>query len=412
MVKNLLWQRPLLRSDEEEGRERRVTWLELFFDLVYVVVVAELTHFLAEHHSWSDVLGFLLLFAAVWWIWLGATIYNDRFETNDVSHRLTTLLLMLPLAALAINVPGALGEASISFALAYAAARAVIVLLWFRAGWHNPVARPMTTRYVVTFSCTIVLWLVSTLVPMPFRFALWGACLLIDLITPWTTLRFQAQLPRLTTSHLPERFGLFTIIVLGESVAGAIRGAAASHQLTPVTAIAGGICLVLAFSLWWIYFDGLIGQPIKRSGYWSATRGYLHLPLALALAALAAGVSQVISPPEEGTTVAVTWLICGAVAASLISLGLLGWTLAPDPHAPPAARWTMPLRFGGAALALLLGTMRGGLGLLPLLGLIALIGLAQVLHYLFLRLQTADATTKEAAEAQLEPLEPSKPVSV
>src|SRR5919199_5398923 len=92
------WQRPRLRTDEEEHRERKVSWLELFYDLVFVVVISELTSYLSGHVSLEGMLGFSLLFVAVWWVWIGGTLYNERFETEDVSYRGFSFLAMLPVA--------------------------------------------------------------------------------------------------------------------------------------------------------------------------------------------------------------------------------------------------------------------------------------------------------------------------
>src|SRR5690349_13150855 len=93
------WQPPrLIFADDEE--ERRVSWLELFYDLVFVVVISQLSHYLAEHVSLAGALSFGLLFVPVWWVWIGGTIYNARFETPDISYRVATLAQMLPVAAM------------------------------------------------------------------------------------------------------------------------------------------------------------------------------------------------------------------------------------------------------------------------------------------------------------------------
>lgn len=150
------WQKPRLRRDEEAHQERKVSWLELFYDLVFVVVIAELSHSLAGHISVSGVVGFILLFIPVWWVWIGGTFYNDRFETDDLGHRLFTFLQMLPVGALAVFAHDGLGETSTGFALSYAAARALITYLWLRGGLHDPVARPLTNRYGIGFSVSVL----------------------------------------------------------------------------------------------------------------------------------------------------------------------------------------------------------------------------------------------------------------
>src|SRR3712207_6228412 len=104
MVGRQWWERPELRSDVDGSRERRVDWLELFFDLVFVVVIAELAHSLATHVSLAGVASYALLFVAAWWVWIGGVFYTERFETFDISIRLFTVALMVPVAAMALFV--------------------------------------------------------------------------------------------------------------------------------------------------------------------------------------------------------------------------------------------------------------------------------------------------------------------
>ena len=207
MAKRQWWEKPRLRTDEEEEHERRVTWLELFFDLVFVVVVAELSHSLAEHISVEGIIGFILLFIPVWWNWIGGTFYNERFETNDVSNRIFVFLQMLPVAALAVFAHDALGETSVGFTLAYAAGRVLIIFLWLRGGWHEKIFRPVSNRYAIGFSVSVLLFVGSIFVAPPVRFWLWGLGLLIDLVTPMTTLHIQARLPRFSTSACRSDWG-------------------------------------------------------------------------------------------------------------------------------------------------------------------------------------------------------------
>ena len=121
-----LWQKPRLRTDEDEDKERKVTWVELFYDLVFVVVIAELSHTLSAHITIDAVIGFILIFIPVWWIWIGGTFYSERFQTDDVSFRIITLLQMIPVLVLTVFIHDGLGETSAQFALSYAAARIII----------------------------------------------------------------------------------------------------------------------------------------------------------------------------------------------------------------------------------------------------------------------------------------------
>src|SRR5919202_5143281 len=156
-----LWHPPRLRTAEDQEEERRATWLELFYDLVFVAAIAEVAHSLSEQVSLSGYFGYVLLFIPIWWCWVGTTFYATRFDTDDLGHRLFALLQMAIVAALAVNVHHGLEESSGGFALAYAASRSVLIFQYLFAGYHVTAARPLTTWYATGFSISVVLWVVS-----------------------------------------------------------------------------------------------------------------------------------------------------------------------------------------------------------------------------------------------------------
>ncbi len=349
------WQRPRLRTDEEEGRERRVSSLELFYDLVFVVVISELTSYLAHDVSLGGVLGFVLLFIAVWWVWIGGTFYTERFETQDLSYRAFTFLDMLPIAAMAVFARGGLGETSAGFALSYAAARALITFMWVRGGYYDRAFRPVANRFGVGFCLSIALFVVSAFIPAPWRFVLWGIGLFSDLFTPVVTLRIQSRLPRFSTTRLPERFGLFVIIVLGETIVEVVQGMAEARPLSAAAWLNGSLGMGLAFGLWWVYFDFVARRKPKAGIWWSFSWNYLHLPLLMGIAATGAGVLNVLASRNEVLEANVSWLMAGAVAVALISMGLIELTLRPGPDEPTKQPVSFLLKVGAGALALALG---------------------------------------------------------
>ncbi len=397
MAKRQWWAKPRLRTDEEEERERRVGWLELFFDLVFVVVIAELSHSLAEHISIEGVIGFILLFIPVWWIWIGGTFYNERFETHDVSNRLFVFLQMLPVAALAIFAHDALGETSTGFALAYAAGRVIIIILWLRGGWHDKRFRPVSNRYAVGFGLSCLLFVGSVFTPPPLRFWLWGLGLLIDVVTPMTTLHFQAQLPRFSTSRLPERLGLFVIIVLGETLVGVVRGVAEQHALTLTAGVTAALGLALGFGLWWVYFDFVARRQFQRGRWWPLIWTYLHLPLLMGIVATGAGVNNVVASEETGLPSEVRWLISAAVAVALVIIGLLEFTLRRPEDEPTHPQFSPVLKFVGGVLALGLGWLGVGFSSTLLLSLLMLPIFMQMIYGAYVWFQ------QPLAEPALEP---------
>ena len=153
---------------------RHATWLELFYDLVFVVVIFQLAHNLEEDFSLYGFLGFLALFVPVWWSWIGAVFYATRFDTDDLGHRILVLLQMVGAAALAVNVSDGLGDDSVGFALSYAAIRIILVLEYVRTGISKSFssATPLIRRYSRGFLCAAIVWIISAFIPPPFRFVL------------------------------------------------------------------------------------------------------------------------------------------------------------------------------------------------------------------------------------------------
>ena len=126
---------------------RKVSWLELFYDLVYVATVVQLGNKLSEDVSLEGVLGFVVLFIPIWWVWMGTTFYANRFVADDLTHQLLVFAQIFVVSALAIHVFDGLGETSAGFAVAYAAARGLLVLMYLRAAHFVEVARPLARRY-------------------------------------------------------------------------------------------------------------------------------------------------------------------------------------------------------------------------------------------------------------------------
>jgi low temperature requirement protein LtrA len=348
------WQTPRLRSDEDRQEERKVTWLELFFDLVFVVAISQLASELAHDITWVAAGTFALLFMAVWWIWIGATFYNERFETTGLENRLLFFILMLPTAGLALYAPDGLGASYTGFAISYAIARAVTTFSWARAGYHVPRYRPIATRFTVGFTISISIVLASIAAEGTWRIAMLVAALLIDVGTPTLTTRHNEMLPKFSTRKLPERFGLFTMIVIGESVISAVRGIAGGTDPDVTSAAAGGFGIAIGFCLWWVYFDYIARRPPRQTTFWTFSWAYLHLPLMMAIAAAGAAVLGVVSRAENAVPENARWLLAGALAMALIAVAAIERTLQREHDEPTHSTTSAVLKLAGAAAALAL----------------------------------------------------------
>ena len=375
-------QPPRLRIGEGSEEHRHATWLELFYDLVFVVAISQLAHNLHAHVSLSGFFGFIVLFIPIWWAWIGTTFYANRFDSDDIGHRLLLGMQMLAIAALAVNVHDGLSESSAGFALAYAAGRILLVIEYLRAAKHINAARPLATRYAQGYAIAATLWLISAFVPIEWRFGFWTLGLIVDFATPLTASKLViGLLPH--AGHLPERFGLFTIIVLGEAIIAVVDGVA-EQKWDIESAIAAVFGLGIAFSLWWIYFDNVGGAPIRNAradGRVSLmnTWLYTHLPLVIGIAASGVGVEHVVAS-EAGVALPdnYRWLICGSVALCFIALGIL--------HRTGVIRYCKirtKYRSGAAAVLLIIAIL--GRGLLPLavIALVAFVCAVQVFQDMY-----------------------------
>ncbi len=355
---------PRLRTAELAG-DRHATWLELFFDLVFVVAVAQLSTGLDHDSSAAGYFRFAAVFLTVAWAWMGFTFYANRFDTDDVVYRVMKILGMLGIAALAVNAQQAIGSRSVAFALSYVAMRIVLVALYVRAYRALAEARRSAGIYIGGFSIGIALWLGSLLLPPPWRYGVWAVALLVELGTPLLGWRALSRLAApVDTGHLAERFGLFTVIVLGESVAALVSGTSNARWAldTGLVAAAG---FGIPVCLWWIYFD-FVDVSVIRRGLLGLVYMYSHLALFCSVTAVGAGVRMAIEhAPSAHLPAGTRWALCGGVALFLLSISAF--------HAGTSTAerlGVVPVRLGLAGLVVGLGFLGA---LLPPLVLVAVL---------------------------------------
>lgn len=353
-----LWQPPA--RFEDRASDRRVTFLELFFDLVFVVVIAQLAHRLAEHPMWSGVGWFVFLFYAVWSSWINGTLYHDLHATDDVSVRVFTFAQMLAVAVMAVFVGDVPGEGASGFALAYAANSLVLVILWFRTGLHDPSHRPASVPYSIAYLVSAAMFVASVGVDAPERYSLWALALVVEvagLVTAffrWTPPASQGgDAVIATTPSLIERLGLFVIIVLGEVIVGAVSGMAEIEPLHADGIVIGLLGVVVAIGLWWLYFD-LVSHRApnsRRTQLWL----YLHLPLVMSMAAGGAGVLNTVEHATEPLPDSVRWLLVGSLATAMLSIVLIARTLQARRRFPALYRVAETSLLAGVVIALAVG---------------------------------------------------------
>ena len=314
-------------------KERHSSWLELFYDLVFAAAVSQIG--LTLHDNTTSITAFLgnvALFALVWWAWLGLTFYSARFETDDLVHRLLVFLQMMGAAALTINIHGALAETSGNFAISYAAIRFLLVIEYIRTGGKIPAASKFAKGYAQGFVISAILWLISAAIPIPIRFIIWFLAIVIDIATAFLVGRKHVQLAP-NFFHLPERMGLFTLIVIGETIFGLVSSLS-YHEWNLESTISIGAGLSIAFGLWWLYFDNTDGSPIRAFRQKGRVRTYItwlyvHFPLVVGLVSTATGIRYIVTSSQNTPLLyAGEWLICGSVSLCLFSIGVIQFTIA------------------------------------------------------------------------------------
>ena len=308
---------PRLRPADAESH-RHATWMELFFDLVFVAAVARLATMLIERHDAIGFVRFVGLFVPVAWAWMGYTYYANRFDTDDVPYRAMVSAGMAAVAAMAVAIGDFSDEGLMRFALAYAAVRLVLLLMYVRARHHVPEMRQALNFYLVGFGAGAACWIASAFVTGPARELLWFAGLALEFGTPIVGWKAIATAP-IDRHHLEERFGLFTIIVLGEAVIAVVVGTDVSDWATQAV-IVGAAGFAAVVGLWWTYFD-VNGAVQPRRGWWAFVFAYGHVPLWIGLTAFGAGVKLAIKHAEEiAYDPGSRWALAGGAALFLLSV--------------------------------------------------------------------------------------------
>jgi low temperature requirement protein LtrA len=348
--------------------ERQASWLELFFDLVLVAAVAALADQLHHDRSLAGLAVFGGLFIPVWWVWWGFTWYSSAFNADDTTNRLALLAAMAGIGALAVGVPGAAHADSSTFVVAYAGLFALLAALYARAWLLVSTARSLSARYAIGNALGALIWLASLLVDEHWRPALWVVAMLVLLGSPVLA---AASLPMLSYDprHIAERYGLFTLIVLGESIVATVSSI---HPRWCTAAVATALLgLVIAAAIWWLYFDRWRPMPAggMRSGYvWAQG----HLLVFAGIAAAAVGLELAIEAASAGRQLALAdRLPLGAgVASYLLAMALIrGATRHTD--------WVVRLRLATGAIVLAVSLV-GGIAPLALVAIIAVLIVSEV----------------------------------
>lgn len=334
---------------------RTASTLELFFDLVFVVAVsiasAQLHHALSHGDLVHGITSYAMVFFAVWWAWMNFTWFATSFDTDDWLYRVTTIVQMGGVLVFAAGIPAAFEQGDFTIpVLGYIVMRIAMVAQWLRASRGAGELRSATRRYALGIAAVQVLWVLFLLIPSgPVQIVAFVVCALIEVSVP-VFAEYRRQTPW-HPHHITERYGLFTLIVLGESLLASANAIIdASHELeslVPLISISV-LTLVVTASLWWVYFWPPHHRAITSFGR-SLRYGYTHYLVFAAAAAFSAGIEvelDVLIGESHLSSVAASFTVTIPIAIFLLGI----WWIAIRENADRVVNTLIPV---GALLVLL-----------------------------------------------------------
>jgi low temperature requirement protein LtrA len=320
-----------LLRERIEGEEVRVGFAELFFDLVFVFAVTQLSHFLLHHFTPLGAIETVLLLIAVWWVWIYTSWVTNWLDPGETAVRLMLFVLMIAGLVLSTSIPEAFEGRGLAFALAYSfmqVGRSAFTM-WALKN-VSPANHRNFQRITAWFVVSAVLWIAGGLAVDEMRLGLWAAAIAFEFSGPAAGF-FVPKLGRSQTTdwdisgaHMAERCGLFIIIALGESIL--VTGATfAELEWTWVTSAAFLAALVGSIAMWWIYFNvgaecgsHLIARSADPGRVARIAYTYLHLPIVGGIILAAVGDEFLLAHPEGHADANVAIAVAGGAALYLL----------------------------------------------------------------------------------------------
>jgi low temperature requirement protein LtrA len=311
-------------------QEERVTPLELFFDLVFVLAITQCTALMADNPSWEGIARGILILALMWWAWTGYAWLTSVVQPEEGAVRLVIFAAMAGLLVVSLCVPGAFGDEATLFACAYTIVRFAQIGLFVIASRDYPELRHSVVGLAGGTALGCGLLIIGSFFEPEARFAIWSVALVLDVLEPYL---FGAEGWKLQPSHFAERHGLILIIALGESIVAI--GAGASVAVDGGVVVAATLGIVIAAAFWWLYFDvvalvaerrlseaevGREQNEMARDSY-----SYLHFGMVAGIILVALGLKQTIGHVDTALKLEVAVATLGGTALYLLSHVAFRW---------------------------------------------------------------------------------------
>lgn len=371
------WHRPVLHH--HGAQEKRATWLELFYDLVFVAAFVQLGSALSVRVSPAGYAGFALVFSAIWVSWTGFTFYVNRFTVDDFAHRLLAFAQMFAVVAMAVSAPEVMDGEPRRFALSFAGALGLIAILYFRAHRQVPGGRPYAGYWGRNFAVGAGLLALSAFLPTPWTWGGWAIGIGWVVTAPFRRAgRALSQAAAPDDEHRSERYGLLTLIVIGESFVKVVTGLDASGEaLGPIAQ--ASLALLITCSIWWIYFDDVAGSRLRAGAMSPMFWLYGHLPLQLSITATGVAIKKIVdfdlSVPAPSSY---RWLVAAALGGTLLATALLD-AVTERKQAELSDSMRVNVRAMSGVLVVILAPAAAGMSAAWYVGAIVAICVAQVL---------------------------------
>ncbi len=368
--------RPRLHT-AAHGVEKKVSWLELFYDLVFVAAFIQLGNGLSAHPDLAGAAVFGGVFVPLWVAWSGFTFFENRYEIDDFAHRLVVVAQMFAVGAMAISAPSVLDGHATHFCIATSVAFALVSVMHIRTLAQTDEASDYCRYWGGVFAVASIGWLIAGFLPPIGFYSLATASTLAVVGAPLSKQsRELTQLHPIDFEHLGERYGLLTIIVLGESFVKVLSALVSEDG--PALYLDGATVLLITCSVWWIYFDDVAGSKIRKGPARWVVWLYAHIPLQMGITALGVAVKKAVvfgwnTPADAGYR----WLLAGSLALVFLSVATVD-SVTERKQAELSDRTRVNVRWLSGVMLLVLAPAGDGMSGGLFLSLVTAVCVAQV----------------------------------
>ncbi|MCB0687860.1 MAG: low temperature requirement protein A [Saprospiraceae bacterium] len=310
-----------------ENPERKVSWLELFYDLVYVIAISRITHHLAAHFSLSSFLEYIYLFTMVYWGWLNGSLYYDLHGSEGLRTRLMTLWQIMIVAALAITLESDPNHLVFNVSITLLIMQFYITYLWWSVGVYDKNHARLSPTWTIPYLISALLIFGTLFLHRAYVLPILYISLLINYLPPFITQKIHGETANsmVMSSSMSERLGLFTIIIFGEVILGIITAVDASEDLSFNTWVKFALATGITFALWWLFFTLVSDRHSKIGLVKSSWLQISYIPTLMALSITGIAFSSFFGTPHAGEHATDhTFLFGCAIAIFLSGIVLMG----------------------------------------------------------------------------------------